>query len=257
MTVNLPSYYTSLPPFREIFSKGFPILTYHKIGKPPSGVRIRGLYLSVRLFRRQIGELCAAGFTTVPLAEPYRLPLSRDRYFALTFDDGFRSVFDLAMEPLAASGCRATLFVVADLIGRYNEWQVAAGDRQESLMDENQLLEWLAAGHQLGSHTCTHPWLTRLTPAVAREEITSSKKKLEDRFGVQIMHFCYPYGDWSPAVRDMVLEAGYVTACTTDFGVNTINTHPAELKRITARYRSRSLRQLKACVAKWWSAQTH
>ena len=244
MTVNMPSYYTSLPPFREIFSKGFPILTYHKIGKPPSGVRIRGLYLSVRLLQRQLKELRAAGFSTVPLAEPCRLALSGDRTLALTFDDGFRSVFDLAMEPLAASGCRATLFVVADLIGLYNEWQVAAGDRQESLMDEYQLREWLAAGHQIGSHTCTHPWLTRLAPAAARQEITSSKKKLEDRFGIQVMHFCYPYGDWSPSVRDMVLEAGYATACTTDFGVNTATSHPAELRRITARYRSRNLRQL-------------
>jgi peptidoglycan/xylan/chitin deacetylase (PgdA/CDA1 family) len=256
MTVSLPSYYTSLSPFRKIFTEGFPILTYHKIGKPPPGVRIRGLYLSVRLLQRQIKELRAAGFSTVPLTEPHRLLLSGDRTLALTFDDGFRSVFDLAMEPLAATGFRATLFVVADLIGRYNEWQVAAGDRQESLMDEYQICEWLAAGHQLGSHTCTHPWLSRLAPAAAREEITSSKKKLEDRFGVPVMHFCYPYGDWNLPVRDMVLEAGYATACTTDFGVNTIHTHPAELRRITARYRSRNLRQLKVCVAQWWGALT-
>ena len=33
--------------------------------------------------------------------------------------------------------------------------------------------------------------------------------------GKPIAHFCYPYGDWNEPVRDLVMEAGYLTACTT------------------------------------------
>ena len=112
-------------------------------------------------------------------------------------------------------------------------------------MDEAQIREWLAAGHEIGSHTLTHPFLTRISPQRAREEISASKKKLEDRFGRPVRHFCYPYGDWNPAVRDLVMAAGYETACTTEFGVNTGATPPFELKRILARYQSISFKALK------------
>jgi hypothetical protein len=59
---------------------------------------------------------------------------------------------------------------------------------------------------------------------------------------VAVEHFCYPYGDWNPQVRDLVCEIGYRAACTTDFGVNSAGVSRFELKRITARYRSRSLK---------------
>ena len=115
-------------------------------------------------------------------------------------------------------------------------------------MDAAQVSEWLAAGHEIGSHTLKHPWLTRLPAREAREEIVASKKKLEDLFGLTVEHFCYPYGDWNETVRDMVIEAGYQSACTTEFGINTPNTSPFAFKRITARYPSRNL---KAWLARW------
>ena len=48
------------------------------------------------------------------------------------------------------------------------------------------------------------------------------------------------------AVRDLVMEAGYRTACTTDYGVNSPATSPLELRRIAVRHPSRSLKTLKA-----------
>ena len=105
-------------------------------------------------------------------------------------------------------------------------------------------------GTRIGSHTLTHPFLTRISLARAREEIGASKKKLEDRFGQPVRHFCYPYGDWSPAVRDLVSAAGYETACTTGFGVNTSATPRFALRRILARYQSISFKALKARLAR-------
>jgi len=116
-------------------------------------------------------------------------------------------------------------------------------------MDEKQVRDWIDAGHEIGAHSLTHPYLTRISLREAREQIFSCKKKLEDRFGVPVLHFCYPYGDWNPAVRDLVREAGYESACTIDFGVNTAATPPFELRRITARYQSISIKALKARIA--------
>ncbi len=242
MTRPLPDYYSSLRPFAGAFATGNPILTYHKLGPRPGRVRLKGLYLGTRLFTRQLHELKQAGYTSGALK--HCAGLRNPGKIVITFDDGCLNVLSHGLAPLADTGFRAVQFIVADLLGKTNEWDLAVGEAQEQLMDPAQVREWLAAGHDLGSHTMSHPWLTRLSPQQAKAEIRDSKHKLEDLFSRPIQHFCYPYGDWNEGVRDLVIEAGYKTACTTEAGVNTLDTSPFSLKRFTARYPSRSLRAL-------------
>ena len=225
-----------------------PCLTYHKIGPRPPGVRIKGLYVTERLFTRQLAELAGAGFST-PIYGQLPAGANAGKTMTLTFDDGFLSAFQSALEPLARHGFRAMQFLVAGRIGQFNEWEVQLGDVREPLMNAAQVREWLAAGHEIGAHTLTHPFLTRVSFREAREEIFAGKKKLEDLFGVTVRHFSYPYGDLNEAIRDLVGEAGYVTACTTQFGVNTRATPPLELTRIMSRHQSISIKAIKARLA--------
>lgn len=251
---NLPSYYTRLGPFESVFLTGRPILMYHHVGHRPRGVRLKGLYMSERMFSRQIRELKAAGFITPPYDTVASCGPNTARHVYLTFDDGFCDVVRNAAAVLHQNGFRAMMFLVADLLGGTNQWQQRQGDAPAPLASVAQVQEWLAAGNEIGSHTLTHPRLTALPVELAREEIGASKKKLEDMFGRPIQHFCYPYGDWNERVRDLVAEAGYMTACTTDFGVNDASAHPLALRRITARYKSRSIRELKRWLARRWKA---
>jgi peptidoglycan/xylan/chitin deacetylase (PgdA/CDA1 family) len=237
-------YYHSLTPFRKLFQTGVPVLTYHKVGPRPPGVRLKGLYVSARLFARQMDELQQADFEAPPFGDAVRAPHARAARIALTFDDGFQNVFTHALVPLARNRFYAIQFLVADLLGQSNEWEQHEGEVREPLMDAPQVREWLAAGHEIGSHTLTHPHLTQLPPGQAREEIFASKKKLEDLFGRPIRHFCYPYGDWNEVIRELVQEAGYETACTTGPGVNTAADSSFALKRFTARYPSRNLKAI-------------
>ena len=218
---------------------------YHKIGTRPRRVRLKGLYVLPSVFERQLAEFAAAGFVSATPSEARDAGhQSSPRRVALTFDDGFRNVFENAMAPLARHRMSAIQFLVANLIGKDNEWEEREGESTEPLMDAAQVREWLAAGHSIGSHSLSHPRLTRLTARDAREEIFTSKKKLEDMFGIPITHFCYPYGEFNPAVRDLVMEAGYESACTVQYGVNTPNTPAFELNRITVRHPTRTLRTL-------------
>ena len=241
----IPTYYTGLKPFAVLFAKGVPMLMYHKLGPRPAGVRLKGLYMSRKLFDRQLSELRRAGFCTPAYGAPTQRGGNPGKHIALTFDDGFTNVFRHGLEPLAEHGFAAIEFLVANLLGGNNKWEMEHGEAKQTLMDAVQIKEWLAAGHEIGSHTLTHPHLTKISLKEAREEISASKKKLEDIFGITIRHFCYPYGDWNPAVRDLVKEAGYETACTTELGINTRTTSPFELKRITARYQSVSFKALR------------
>jgi len=218
---------------------------FHKIDTQPQGVRLKGLYISPGLFASQLAELAEAGFSTSLIESVVEQADNRERRIVFTFDDGFRSVLKNALEPLARHHFRAIQYLVVNQIGKMNEWDLRDGEKPEPLMNRAEVREWLLAGHEIGSHSLTHSRLTRLTLRDAEEEITSSKKRLEDAFGLPIKHFCYPYGDWNEAIRGLVIEAGYLTACTTQFGVNSAATSRFSLNRIMARYPSRSWQSLK------------
>src|SRR5436305_14548206 len=163
MSLELPAYYSGLAPFRTVFETGNPILTYHKLGPRPSKVRLKGLYVSERLFERQLRELRDAGFEYGDLSAVPSRPTGKR--IVITFDDGYTNVLRHGLEPLRRYQFRAVQFLVADLLGRCNEWAVALGEAPDPMMDARQIKEWLAAGHAIGSHTLKHPYLTRIAPA--------------------------------------------------------------------------------------------
>lgn len=239
-----PETYASLRPFRGYFEGGLPILMYHKLGPRPPKVRLKGLYVGARLFARQLRELRDAGYTSCDYAALGE-GLAQPKRIGITFDDGYVNVLEHSLKPLAQHGFQALQYIVADHLGGGNDWDVAEGEVYEKLMDQAQLREWIAAGHLIGSHTCSHAKLDQIPLSQAREEIVASKKKLEDLFGVAVTHFCYPYGFYNEHVRDLVIEAGYRSATTTRFGLNGPATSPFELLRIQARYQSWGLRGLR------------
>lgn len=243
MSAQLSRYYSSLGPFRELFATGDALLTYHHVGPRPPGVRLKGLYVSPKLFAQQLAELKAERYETDVFGAIQSSQPHAKRVF-LTFDDGFADVFENALPVLQQHRFRSIQFVVADLLGKTSEWQASSGEVPGLLMGKAQVKDWLDSGQEIGSHTSTHPRLTKVPVHQAREEITGSKKKLEDIFGKAVEHFCYPYGDWNPAVRDIVAEVGYKSACITKFGVNNAEADAFALKRITVRYPSRKLKNL-------------
>jgi peptidoglycan/xylan/chitin deacetylase (PgdA/CDA1 family) len=245
MSERLPTSFDSVQPFQEFFQTGTPVLMYHKIAKRPRGVRLKGLYVNPDQFERHVQELKAAGFTTATMSELATATAPMEKKVVFTFDDGFRNVLENATRPLCNAGFKAIQFLVPNFLGKLNEWDLRDGEVPEPLMDEFQVREWMAAGHEIGSHSMTHASLTRLSVRDAREEVISSKKKLEDLFAISITHFCYPYGNWNEAIRDVVIEAGYQTACTTRFGVNTAETPRHTMHRIAARHPTRSLKALR------------
>lgn len=212
-------------------ARGAAVLTYHKLGAPPKASRDPFLYTQTAEFNRQLAALAATGRQPIRLGD---LTSAREfpGEFAITFDDGFQNVLEHGLAILSRHKMPAIQFIVSGYIGRQNDWDIAKGDAAERLMDAAQIREWLEAGHEIGSHSMTHPNLKTLSAAEAREEISSSKKSLEDQFGVAVRHFCYPFGGWTPQVRDIVVEAGYQTSCTVEFGVNDAATDPFTLRRI-------------------------
>jgi len=96
----------------------------------------------------------------------------------------------------------------------------------------DQLREMESAGIEIGSHTVTHPVLTRVTPDRLRHELEESRGRLEGMLGHPVTSFCYPNGAYDRTVRDAVARAGYRVAVTSDDGLNDATIDPLAIRRI-------------------------
>jgi peptidoglycan/xylan/chitin deacetylase (PgdA/CDA1 family) len=91
-------------------------------------------------------------------------------------------------------------------------------------------------GLSFGSHTVTHPILSRLSMDNIRSEIYESKKSMEVNLQTSIKTFAYPNGkqdNYNTITKQIVKEAGYICALTTIFGANQDDQDLFELRRAT------------------------
>jgi len=78
-------------------------------------------------------------------------------------------------------------------------------------------------GLSFGSHTVTHPIMSKISPEQAMWEICESKKIIESHLGAPVRTFAYPNGkeeDFDHTTKALLQEVGYVCALTTIFGTN-------------------------------------
>ena len=212
-----------------------PILSYHQTdATPPRGVPWRELVLSPSRFARQMRSLRALGYTGLSMTdlEPYLRGEKTGKVVGITLDDGYLNNFAHALPILRDVGFTATSYVVSSQFGGFNVWDHAAGVPPSRLMDVAHLKAWIAAGMDVGAHTRHHVDLLQCDEATAREEIAGCKADLEQALGVEVRHFCYPYGRHRPETAEIVRQAGYVTATTVVPARTRWSDHPMMLPRI-------------------------
>jgi peptidoglycan/xylan/chitin deacetylase (PgdA/CDA1 family) len=135
------------------------------------------------------------------------------------------------LERLIAGEPHDVLLAVADAL------EARLGLREEDLEPGTRLMGWEearaldAAGVRIGGHTVNHAVLANLPQARARAEIEGSHRQIEERLGHPPLHFAYPNGYHTPAVRRMVAEAGYLAAVTTEDLENRRGGDPFALRR--------------------------
>jgi peptidoglycan/xylan/chitin deacetylase (PgdA/CDA1 family) len=211
-----------------------PILCYHSIAAPPAASRLQLLYVRPEQFDRQLWTLRRLGMRGASMGEAMqpskRRPASRT--VALTFDDGYVDTLTEAAPILKKYGFTATCYVVSDAIGAHNHWDDKYVTDRKSLMGRDHLQQWREAGMEIGSHSCSHPWLDKLPDAAAYQEISESRATLRRLFNAPIDHFCYPFGGFTRETIVLVKRAGYRSAVTTRPGVARATSDPYRLPRI-------------------------
>jgi peptidoglycan/xylan/chitin deacetylase (PgdA/CDA1 family) len=101
----------------------------------------------------------------------------------------------------------------------------------DGLMSWDQLRALVRSGHEIGSHSLSHPILTLVDDAQLEREVALSRARLEAELGGPCESFCYPNGDADPRVVEAVRRAGYLRAVTTAWGPNAPGSDPYQLTR--------------------------
>ena len=86
-----------------------------------------------------------------------------------------------------------------------------------------------------GSHSASHPILSRLSDAALKKEVETSKQAIEEKAGVPCLFFCYPNGregDFNQKTKEALQASGYTAAFTTVEGMNDAESDVFELKRV-------------------------
>lgn len=193
----------------------FPTVMYHRVVDSIDGPDPYALSITSQDLESQLKHLKSSGYQSVSLQEALSVAggasTASGKQVVLTFDDGYMDFMTHALPLLQKYEFTATVYLVSDEISGTNTWDHGKVEHAD-LMGPAEIKEAGAAGITFGSHSRNHPRLADLPIDEAREEITGSKKALEDLLGEEMQIFCFPFGNSSEPVRDIVREAGYHAA---------------------------------------------
>ena len=184
------------------------ILVYHHVSTdtPPS------TSISPEDFRKHLDYLLQNDFSVIPLDQMLetlqngrQLP---EKAIAITFDDGYISIYDTAFPMLQSYGFPFTLFLSTGPIDR----------RQQGFMNWEQVKKMSEAGVIIANHMVEHPymldkdlgeseaqWISRL-----ENELLAAEARIEQQTGQSHRYLAYPFGEFNADIKAMIGANGFI-----------------------------------------------
>ncbi len=200
------------------------VLSYHAASATwpsPLAVRPECLEAQLRLLRTR-------GYEGATVHQAVHDPPAQ-RTVAVSFDDGYRSVLEVALPIMERFGFVGTVFVPTDFpdAGRpmawpgIDQWLGTVHEQELWPLSWPQLRQLVESGWEVGSHACSHPVLPELSDGQLERELTLSRQRLEHELGLPCRSLAFPFGTFDERVMDAARRAGYATACAVPAGRST------------------------------------
>jgi peptidoglycan/xylan/chitin deacetylase (PgdA/CDA1 family) len=194
------------------------ILMYHAL-VPRYAPYMAAVHVEQARFAEQMAWLAASGLRVLPLAEalatlhaPAAGPDARP-VVALTFDDGYASLYTHARPVLAQHGFAATLFLTTSPVGQPSYASLPEFARSAPLGDRPltwpELRALAAAGWSIESHGCTHRPLDALPASQLAAELRQSRAIIARQVGRMPAFYAFPYGRYDRHALRALASLGY------------------------------------------------
>ena len=156
------------------------------------GFGLLALALAVMVLMREVGAYAVNAMTkarSLPLYSVAR----EEKKIAISFDCAWGTEHtDAILKALDQNDVRCTFFMVEFWTEKYPEYV--------KKIDE--------AGHEIGTHSKTHPYMSKLSEAEIRAELSSSSEAITAVTGKKVDLFRPPYGDYDNLVIDTAKSMG-------------------------------------------------
>jgi len=124
---------------------------------------------------------------------------------AITFDDGYYSVYQNAYPVLKKYRFPAAVFITTG----YVQQQKPLNRIQLRMLGWNEIKEMSDNDVTIGAHTITHPNLEQVDLETAKKEILRSREEIEQNIGKDVRYFASPYGKENEEIANLVRSMGF------------------------------------------------
>ncbi|WP_283785792.1 polysaccharide deacetylase family protein [Bermanella sp. WJH001] len=194
------------------------ILQYHHVSTDtPASTSV-----SPDVFIEHLDLIEGQGFEVKPLEFVIEniknnIPFS-NKTVAITFDDGYDSIYLAAYPQLKSRGLPFTVFICPKAIDKSHGSTMTWEQLKE--MDENggyianHSFEHLHLLEQLENETEIQ-WQDRI-----KQDITTAQQRLEAQLGPRLKYFAYPYGEFNETLKNLLKNEGYIAFAQQSGAVN-------------------------------------
>jgi peptidoglycan/xylan/chitin deacetylase (PgdA/CDA1 family) len=213
-------------------TSALPVFTFHALDSEKSPISF-----PPHIFRQGLARLHATRHQAVSLDQAVEHVKTgkafSPRAYVMTFDDGYRSVYDEAFPLICDLHLAATIFLSVDQEGEATERLPSLNG--QAMLSWDEIREMVRYGITFGAHTLTHPDLRTLVSSRVEKEIVGSKDILEQALGCRVSSFAYPFGRYD-ATSHAVARAHFACACSDRLGLISHRSDPYALERIDMYY---------------------
>lgn len=209
---------------------------YHQVSSCPVPAFAR-YTVTTQTFAKQMRWLALAGYHTITLDTfiKYRIHGQKlpKRTVIITFDDGFKECVEFATSILCKYRFTATFYLVAGIMDQQSTWLQAECGITFPIVDWATAREIERQGFVCGAHTTTHQRLANLDVETCHSELFESRRLLEEHLGHTVHHMAYPFGSYDQRTREIAVDVGFLSACSTRKGFSSLNDDLLALHRVS------------------------